>query len=157
MTTPAPIGPVSKQKFLAARNTQTDSWCRYEPVKCVLQQIKEIGFFVGAYIVLVLVATNFDFTKLPSLQQLAKFSVAFVAIGYSARLMSDVELQRYQLGQHAHDEAAKDVDDRRVPRELGAEHAARPDIDAVARRRPDGAAECNPEHHRHHNQPLPLK
>ena len=89
MTTPAPIGPVSKQKFLATRNTQTDSWCRYEPVKCVLQQIKEIGFFVGAYIVLVLVATNFDFTKLPSLQQLAKFSVVFVAIGYSARLMSD--------------------------------------------------------------------
>lgn len=71
------------------KTAQTTSWCRYEPARCFAQQSIEVGFFVGAFIVLFAVANNFDLAQLPRPLNVAKFAVLFLGIGYSARLMSD--------------------------------------------------------------------
>lgn len=73
----------------SAKTAQTSSWCRYEPARCFAQQAIEVGFFVGAFMVLLAVANNFRLDQLPQPLNVAKFAVVFLGIGYSARLMSD--------------------------------------------------------------------
>jgi hypothetical protein len=64
-----------------------------------------------------------------------------------ARLLGDIELQRQEAGEHAHDEATGHVDDERMPRKVRSQHPARPDVDAMARCGADAAAEGNPQDH----------
>jgi hypothetical protein len=73
----------------SARTAQTSSWCRYEPLRCFGQQAIEVGFFVGAFLVLFAVANNFALGELPRPLNVLKFAALFLGIGYSARLMSD--------------------------------------------------------------------
>jgi hypothetical protein len=73
----------------SARASQTSSWCRYEPLRCFAQQAIEVGFFVGAFLVLFAAANNFDLAGLPLPLNVLKFGLVFLGIGYSARLMSD--------------------------------------------------------------------
>ncbi len=65
--------------------SNTDSWCRYDPVACIAQVGIETLFLATAYSTVLFMLGS----PAPDLSNVAKFMVVFALLTFSARMISD--------------------------------------------------------------------
>ena len=67
------------------RLTNTDAWCRYDPLTCLAQVGIESTFMAAAFLTVLLLLDN-DF---PSMANVFKFMAVFAFVDFSAKMASD--------------------------------------------------------------------
>lgn len=67
------------------KTSNTNAWCRYDPVSCLAQVGIETLFIATAYSSVLLLLGN----ELPKLVNIAKFMVMFSFLTFAARMISD--------------------------------------------------------------------
>lgn len=77
------IPPV--QALINNKASNTDAWCRYDPVSCLAQVGIETLFIAAAYSSVLLLLGN----ELPQITNIAKFMVMFSFLTFAARMISD--------------------------------------------------------------------
>ena len=64
---------------------QVSSWCRYDPIQCVMQVLIETTFILLAYVSLLFLTGS----ALPAAANILKFVVTFVVLNIGGRMISD--------------------------------------------------------------------
>jgi hypothetical protein len=73
------------QALVNNKASNTDAWCRYDPVSCLAQVGVETLFIAAAYSSVLLLLGN----ELPQITNIAKFMVMFSFLTFAARMISD--------------------------------------------------------------------
>jgi hypothetical protein len=73
------------QALINNKASNTDAWCRYDPVSCLAQVGVETLFIAAAYSSVLLLLGN----ELPQITNIAKFMVMFSFLTFAARMISD--------------------------------------------------------------------
>lgn len=73
------------QALINNKASNTDAWCRYDPVSCLAQVGIETLFIAAAYSSVLLLLGN----ELPQITNIAKFMVMFSFLTFAARMISD--------------------------------------------------------------------